>query len=214
MLKWPAQARAANLHWEGASGHVCVHLTVMGYRMDFPDLLMRMPHGRISKATVKPKYFMHITATAHEALPREWKGTTSGWVIYVSESHVSYCPLPHPGNFANSCQLIFVKERRRNKKGLNTRVWFQACMRVCVHFLFNLCKTLQKFSKGIFVHSITGAEIKCARRSVSGAWLFEGVSFLQCTSGKVLTITAINSWSQSVNFQEKLLEGDPPCLWE
>lgn len=79
--------------------------------MNFLDLLIRMPHEKISKATVKPKYFMHIAATA-QRLATGWK---SG-MIYVSESHVSYCPLPHPGNSANSCQLIFGKEGRN--KGL------------------------------------------------------------------------------------------------
>lgn len=49
---------------------MCIHLTVTGCRMNFPDLLMRMPHERIPKATVKLKCFMHIAATAQKACRR------------------------------------------------------------------------------------------------------------------------------------------------
>ena len=59
------------------------------------------------------------------------KCTPSGRVIYVPENHVSYCPLPHPGNWANFCQLIFGKERGRNKEGLIIGVF---CVCVCVNF--------------------------------------------------------------------------------
>lgn len=115
-----------------------------------------------------------------------------------------------PGNFLPIDFCKGEKEKQEaseNKKGLISGV----C--VCVHFLFNLCKTLQRFSKGIFVHSITGAEIKFSRRSVSGAWLFEGVSFLQCTSSKslqsLLSILVVSQWTSKRNSS-----GDPPCLWE
>lgn len=59
-----------------------------------------------------------------------WKATTSGWVIYVSENHMSYYPWPHSGNFANSCQLIFGKERKK-QEGSDFR---GVC--VCVFFCF------------------------------------------------------------------------------
>lgn len=77
-------------------------------------------------------------------------------MIYVSESHMNYWPLPHPGNFSNSCQLILRKERGKNKKG-----WECVCV-------FSLTQTLQKFSKGIFIHSTTGTDVKFSWRSVSG----------------------------------------------
>lgn len=40
--------------------------------MNLLDLLMRMPYAGKSKASVKPKDFMHIVATAHEGL--RWDG--------------------------------------------------------------------------------------------------------------------------------------------
>lgn len=51
---------------------VCIHLTVMGQRMNFLDLLMKMPLGRISTRMEKCKYSRHIVATA----PRDstWNG--------------------------------------------------------------------------------------------------------------------------------------------
>lgn len=136
--------------------------------MNFLDLLIRMPREKISQATVKPKYFMHIAATA-QRLATGWK---SG-MIYVSESHVSYCPLPHPGNSANSCQLIFGKEGRN--KGLI------------------LCVCVFKFS----------------RRSVSGSWLFEGVSFLWCT---LSPSKHCYQFLLSIGELSRHSSGDPPCL--
>lgn len=102
------------------------------------------------------------------------------------------------------------QEGSENKKGLISGVCVCVCLCVCIFFLtfVKLCKGFQRNLCPFH----NRAEIKFSRRSVSGPWLFEGVSFLQCTSSKslqsLLSILVVSQWTFKRNSS-----GDPPCLW-
>ena len=157
-VEMTSRGQGANLHWKGASSHVRIHLTVTECRMNFLDLLMRMPHGRTSKASVKPEYPMHTAATAHRGLPGMERHHIRLSDLCFWEPH-ELLPITSSWQLGNFFPMIFRKERMRNKMGWAS---MHPCVCVCV------CVKFCKFSKGIFVHSTTEAEVKFSRRPERG----------------------------------------------
>lgn len=117
-------------------------------------------------------------------------------------------PITSPWQLYKFLPIDFCKGEKEKHEGPDVR---PLCM--CVFpLLFNFCKTLQRFSKVISIHSTIGAEIKFSNRSGSRACFLGRVSFLKYTSSKSLqplpSVLIVNQWIFKRNYS-----GDPPCLW-